>query len=120
MISDALVTGVKDLDAVILPCLFHAACSPVLEYTVHQLHNCCPPQIQTYHIDAAVYHPDIRSQGLSNHLLIAAQDAWMQKLQGQSLTPFHKEVHEALKQAGTRCRLNVALGEHCGVWHCKG
>eukprot|EP00878_Enallax_costatus_P032748 GHUV01036012.1.p1 GENE.GHUV01036012.1~~GHUV01036012.1.p1 ORF type:complete len:661 (+),score=202.40 GHUV01036012.1:871-2853(+) len=66
-------------------------------------------QVQTYLTDAAVSHPNIRSLGLSNSLLIAAHDAWMQKLQGQSLTLFHKEVHDALKQAGTRCRLNVAL-----------
>lgn len=68
-------------------------------------------QVQSCLTDAAVSNPEFRTLGLGNHLLLAAQEAWLQKLQGQSLTAFHKEVHEALKQAGARCRLNVALGE---------
>lgn len=64
--------------------------------------------------DAAITNPELRSLSLSNHLLLAAQGAWLQRLQGQSLTSFHKDVHEALKQAGAKCRLNVALGG----WQC--
>eukprot|EP00879_Flechtneria_rotunda_P019592 GHRR01020585.1.p1 GENE.GHRR01020585.1~~GHRR01020585.1.p1 ORF type:complete len:264 (+),score=121.37 GHRR01020585.1:104-793(+) len=67
-------------------------------------------QVQASLADAAVQHPELRSLCISNTLLVAAQEAWMQQVQGQQrLTPFHKEVHEALRQVGKRCAMNLAL-----------
>ncbi|WIA39327.1 hypothetical protein OEZ86_005440 [Tetradesmus obliquus] len=66
-------------------------------------------EVQFCLTDAAVQLPELRSIGLPNQLLLAAHEAWSKDVSGQRLTAFHKEVHDALQQAGKRCRLNVAL-----------
>jgi hypothetical protein len=59
-----------------------------------------PLQVQFCISDAAVQLPELRSIGLPSQLLLAAHAAWSQALSGQRLTPFHKEVHDALLQVG--------------------